>query len=613
MKSSCAIFAMLCALATSVAGYAAPVATTAGSNLTAWNASNASVNNNNWNSMTNGRSSGTSAGAPVNFGNCNSVIMRCAQPKCSSGGCTDMNIAATIVAGCVQSNETCKQYGDDLVQYISAQLVASSTARVNEQAAQAAAAASAASAANSASQAQMQQMAAQMQNMQAQMQQQNYELQAALSAQQQATAQAIADAAAAAVANNTSANMAAAESVTSVAQGLTVAQEIAAQNGVSADLLMRQQLAGEVLSEIENAEAALAELKRTMVDAFSYAGCDAYGNGCSGPRRVKVFKEKAMNFFDPYTAVLDSVYDALITAQSVGVDITDVYMMLNDSCNRWGEYLCAGGNYTIETYDKDSCPNGRSVRSAYTKGGAECKVGWSIPAEDDVRCTLNRPYTNQEEIFRNWLDEEAGGSGHIRVGCASSALDNSRLFAGRKEAATIDIETLERIIAQDAPSVPPRNSADVRRDVLKYCAVNDESFDILQKAVNTKSLPGSVCVTASKLNNDYSKLATPVDGTVAASSVTLGDVQRKCENTGGLWLEHQNTCYCDPKIYLNGECVEPTEGNRKLWNIEKSVDESLIQERKDMAAMEKESYEAWRKENADKLNETNKVIEFLGL
>ena len=151
-------FAPLCVNA------AGTVATTSGSNLTAFNPSNAY--NNQWASLSNGRYDANTASAKVDFGNCNAVVLRCAQPKCSNGGCADSSVASAIVAGCVQSNENCKQYGNDLVQYMTAQLVASSNAKINEQnaAAQQAAAAAAAQ--------QLQQQMAAMQQQMQQMQQQ---------------------------------------------------------------------------------------------------------------------------------------------------------------------------------------------------------------------------------------------------------------------------------------------------------------------------------------------------------------------------------------------------------------------------------------------------------
>ena len=98
----------------------ANVATTAGSNLTAYNGTGA-MNNNQWNSLMNGRAGMSQNAAEANFGNCNAIVLRCASPKCASGGCTDMNVATAIVAGCVNSNQTCKQYGDEC--YLKAEAV----------------------------------------------------------------------------------------------------------------------------------------------------------------------------------------------------------------------------------------------------------------------------------------------------------------------------------------------------------------------------------------------------------------------------------------------------------------------------------------------------------
>ena len=72
---------------------------------------------------------------------------------------------------------------------------------------------------------------------------------------------------------------------------LTAAQTLAAQSGVDANLLAREQISGEILSDIENAEVALKSAKAAMETAFEYAGCDSTGSNCAGPERVKVFKQ----------------------------------------------------------------------------------------------------------------------------------------------------------------------------------------------------------------------------------------------------------------------------------------------------------------------------------
>lgn len=577
----------------------APVPSTRGNNLTAYNGASGVTNNNNWNALMNVRSGSDAADMPVaDFGNCNAVILRCASPKCANGGCTSMDVTNAIVAGCVQSNESCAQYGDELVQYISAQLVASSTAKAN--AAQNAAAAAAAQQ----SAQQMAAMQAQMQQMQTQMAQQNAEtvaqLQDALAEQKQLTAQAIADAAAAretaaqntvttSTTTTTTANTNSTDAQAAAAGALTTAQQIAAQNGVSADLLAREQITGQILSSIENADAQLKTLKTTMTDAFDYAGCDSKGNNCNGPKRVKAFKEKAMAFFDPYENVLDELYDALITAQAVGVDITDIYMMLNGSCNVWGQYLCSMGanntqhqvcenvttvvdatgkttttqqcHYvsaaTLVPYDINNCKNGMSVAGfGNARGGHPCVVGQIIPPEDDIACTLQKMLTNGEEVQRNWLWTEDSDTGaNIRVGCMSSALETSKFFRNRKKGADIDIEILERIIEQDAPSVYGSGywggSTTPNPEALKYCAVNEQTYTDLQKIVALKTLPSDVCVSDSKASSALNR-----NGTLYTGTGIKTQSQIDCENAGGTWLVTGCNCPAGQRWdYNNNKCV----------------------------------------------------------
>ena len=411
----------------------AQIATTAGSNLTAWNSSGGSVNNNNWNSMMNNRTLAGGAAAPTaDFGNCNSVVLRCAQPKCS--GCTTLDLARPIVAGCVNTNATCKQYGNDLVEYISAQLVANANTKAQQQqlAAQQAAAAAAAASNNQ----QMQQMQQQMQQMQYEMQQQNaqqmQQMQAALNEQKQMVANAQAEAAAAQQRMNESAST-----------GLTIAQQTAVESGVSADVLLREQVGGEILSKIENAETALKALKESMDDTFRYAGCDVRGNNCSGPNRVKVFKEKALGFIDPYENIVDEMYEALETALAVGVDVSDVIMMLSGSCNKWGKYLCAYADHAKPDYYKYrikddgkgdvNCVGGKSQKSDQTRGVGECTPGMTVPAQDDPRCTLiSLIDEGSDALQREWVSSnETDADGFVRVGCATSSLDSISIFGRR--------------------------------------------------------------------------------------------------------------------------------------------------------------------------------------
>ena len=601
------LLAVLCVVPFGAQGSNVP--TTRGNNLTAYNGASGSTNNNNWNALMNVRSGSDAADMPVaDFGNCNAIVLRCAQPKCANGGCTDMNIAATIVNGCVQSNEACKEYGDDLIGYIAAQLVANSTAKAN--AAQAAAAQNAA--AQSAQQ--MAQMQAQMQQMQSEMAAQNAEtvaqLQSALEEQKQLTAQAIADATASrsapvATVTTSSSNNDLTTQQQAAAGALTTAQQIAAQNGVSPDLLAREQNTGQIMSSLENAETQLKTLKTTMADTFEYAGCDTKGSNCTGPKRVKVFKQKAMSFFDPYENVLDELYDALITAQAVGVDITDIYMMLNGSCNVWGKYLCnlgatikekvcddvtsttgADGKTTTTeschyvtlvrnttTYDANTCPdNTRSVlvSGMRARGGHECIQGQVIPPEDDIACTLQKMIIDNNDddpVQRDWLWNETDEEGsNIRIGCASSALESSKFFRNRKKGTNLDIEILERIIEQDAPSSYGalwRNSGKVTQpdpDGIKYCAVNDNTLADLEKIVSLKTLPSTICVPDNKLENILSNGGVLSKG--YRSLTRYEELVEKCQD----WTKLNTRFGVKYTSYMECLCEEGGEGLSTYYN-----------------------------------------------
>lgn len=492
----------------------AVVASTRGNNLTAYNGNSGAVNNNTWNTLMNSRAATSGEAATADFGNCNAIVLRCAQPKCASGGCTDMAVATSIVDGCVRSNEACQQYGSDLVSYIAAQLVANSTAKVNAQ--NAAAQTAAANAAAQQNAQQLQAMQAQMQQMQQTMAQQNADtvaqLQSALAQQQEQFA-------AAQAASQTAATSSVSDTVAAPDNGLTAAQNAAAAAGVSADTLAREQITGQIYEKIENSETQMKALKTTMQDAFTYAGCDTSGNNCTGPHRVKAFKQRAMNFFEPYNAVLDEVYDALILAQSVGVDISDIYMMLNGTCNAWAQYMCSAGQ--VMHYTAQNCVNGVSVATIDTgiiDDGARvrydtkldkqvpctktistgvlgnnksCRVGQVVPMSDGG-CQLVRMLTSTEDVRREWLNiAEGDESQSIRVGCASEALDNSTLFRNRKKQATIDIETLERIIEQDAPAAFTGDKTPENNGVI-FCQVGDKLQD-LQKNATLKTIPAKMC------------------------------------------------------------------------------------------------------------------------
>lgn len=548
----------------------AVVATTAGSNLTAYNGASGAMNNNTWNTMMNTRGQNAANAPRADFGNCNALILRCAQPKCASGGCTTMEIATPIVSGCVQSNATCKQYGDELVEYISAQLVATSTARANAQAAAAQTAAAQAAAQQSSEQ--LQAMQAQMQELQQQNAETASALRDALAQQQEATAAAIASAVASAnqaPAATTSTTTVASDTTqsgnsatTTSDTDLTAAQVAAANAGISTDILARDKISGQIMSKIENAQNQLKTLKSAMNRTFEYAGCDTSGNNCTGPKRVKAFKQRAMEFFDPYNAVLDELYDALIMAQSVGVDITDIYMMLNGTCNVWAKYLCSDGQ--VMHYTPQNCVNGTSKPESGDKatvlGGAKCKVGQVVPISDGG-CQLIQMLTSNDEVQYNWLNPEQGfENAQVRVGCASEALDTSALFRNRKKQASIDIDTLQRIIEQDAPTVYGssrlRGNMQPKPDGVKYCAVNEKSLADLQKSVSLKRLPTTVCTTdtdlLNKFNQNGSVQTSPAPQAGAeimliknCTATSQRDRCQACQNDNAQWIKSNGVEQCN--------------------------------------------------------------------
>ncbi len=531
----------------------AQVATTAGSNLTAWNGNSGATNNNNWNTLMNNRTLAGGAGAPTaDFGNCNSLIMRCAQPKCAA--CTTLEIAKPIVEGCVNSNKDCKKHGNDLVDFIAAQIVANANAKIQEQ--QLMAQQAAASAAAAQSNQQMQQMQMQMQQMQQQMQAQNAQqmasMQAALEEQKALVAQAQQEAAAAQQAKIDA----------QTAPGVTVAQQVAIDSGVSEDVLVRQQISGQILSAVENAEMQLKTLKTTMQNAFEYAGCDARGNNCTGPKRVKMFKEKAMKFFEPYDAIADEMYEALEMALAVGVDVSDVIMMLSGSCNKWGKYMCTGdtnGKHDVKTYTNANCVGGKSVKNGdFTRGGYECRPNQAIPPQDDVRCTLIGLITGDSEddtVERNWISEAYEGDKLIRVGCATSALDSISIFGRRKSSKnrTVDLDTLERIILQDAPEYSAKNrfsnAGDSEFEKLKYCALTPRGYERLRNAVTQRKLPSDkICVPYDSL---YRTVAT--NGVIGYGDIT------HTASCGSVIVDATEKKYCD---YWEDKGVASWEGNK---------------------------------------------------
>lgn len=479
--------------------YGSTVATTSGSNLTAFNPSTA--NNNQWATLSNGRSDAVGKSAKADFGNCNSVVLRCAQPKCGNGGCADSNIASSIVAGCVKTNENCKQYGDDLIDFMTAQLVASANVKINQQnlAAQQAAAA----AASEQSQQQMAAMQQQMQQMQQQMQQQQAEsaqqLQAALAAQQEQSQKALEE-------MKTAATNAAMENEA----GISAYQQDAINRGIGLEVLERQKITGQIMTEIEDAEVSIKAMKTAMQNSFEYAHCDVHGNNCEGPKRVKKWRELARDFIEPYDNSIDKMYNALETAQTVGVDLSQIYMMLNDACNSWGQYMCPnmGDNtdtYIVYNYNQNTSKSSpkvclKSAENLQITCSVQCtEAPLKDPDEKCVNdcllrygcqpCTLLKTLTDADSVYEGWVNAETGtkdGNTTV-VACASGALDGSKLFAGRarrkKGGNLVDVEILDMWLSQVEPSVNRQGGLSGK----DYC-YNDNSQMWLQKAISKKSV-----------------------------------------------------------------------------------------------------------------------------
>ena len=512
--------------ATVVSPAVSNVATTAGSNLTAYNGTGA-MNNNQWNSLMNGRAGMAQNLASANFGNCNAVILRCASPKCASGGCTDMTVAAAIVAGCVNSNESCKQYGDDLVQYITAQVVAQSTAKIQEQQnalamAQAQAEAQAAAQAATAKQndAQMQQMQAQMAAMQQQMAESMNAMQQQMAAQAESQTAQIQNAIQSQ--NTASANTYTGETgaVISGLEGLGVAEQLAAKNGISTDILVREQMGGQIETAIEDATLKMKELKKQLDDIIEYAECDPGVTACKGPKRVKKFKDMANDFFDPYEEVLENMYNALLTAMTLGIDVSDTIMLLSDSCNIWGKYMCdpcSPKDKTVSVWE-DKETGEMCVCNKETKGTwSDCYYRVTT-TEDSSKgrktrraqnhCRMVDSIKTKEEVWHEWIDPNSGIGGSIQVACASDVIEDMSIFSSiiKRKKTTLDIETLRDLINQDSygrcntPKDP--NNFNVLEDCgAKFCNVtrNDpERYAQLEQAYRTKKLPAQTLTGAAK-------------------------------------------------------------------------------------------------------------------
>ncbi|MDR0319317.1 MAG: hypothetical protein LBH81_01085 [Rickettsiales bacterium] len=328
------------------------------------------------------------AGAEINYRNCESMLKRCVVPKCSAG-CTDNAMTTSIIKGCLSAmSPGCEKF-DELPSALAAEIVSMGVA------AQQKAASEAASAAAAQAQAQASADTAAMQQQMAQMQQQMAEQQAQAAAAQQKMMEDM---------------MAAQQAQAQQAAAMPAAAP------VMAEVLARDQASGQIMSEIDRMNGALASLKKIMETTFDYAGCDYRGENCQQVRRVAAFREKANKFFQPFDEVIDRIYDVISMGQALGADVNNVYMLLESSCERWGLYT--------NTNFKPNTTN--------------------VPKQGDLIRILN----SGEEVLNEFSQGQQRSDG-LMVACASkSATSNVGMIARRRANATaIDTEPLRQALA----------------------------------------------------------------------------------------------------------------------------------------------------------------------
>ena len=446
-------------------------------NLTSFDGDINSLNTNEWNNLTNERSSNTN-NVTANFGNCNSIILRCVQPKCASGGCLSIDIVQPIVEACVMTNDACKNYGEALIKSISGQIVAKQTAKENEK--------------NARSNQEAQQQAnMQLQQMQNQMNQQMQTLQQEMANQKAESEQKIQQALAEQKAEfeNQKKNYEQENNT----QPLKSEEEIekATEKGISADTLLREQASGQILSKIEAAETALKAVKKSMQNVFEYAKCDRNGNNCEGPKRITAFKTKTQPFFDSYDSTLDSLEDALMTSMTLGVNLTDIYMMLNGGCNMWGKFVCGPSQhlryaYCDDEYFKDDKKD-KSKCNNCTNDGTKNEPCPPTKAENgkliigkSMGCNLISSISAKQDVQSEWLYSENNDNKNIQIACLSDAVNDFSLFKRRKKKSNIDIDILQDIINEN-PSIGEK------------CYKNTTEAD-LEQWTKSRILPKNICI-----------------------------------------------------------------------------------------------------------------------
>ena len=285
-------------------------------------------------------------------------------------------------------------------------------------------------------------------------------------------------------------------------EGLGVAEQLAAKNGISADILVHEQMGGKIETAIEDAMTAMKDLKTKLDAVLEYAGCDASATNCTGPKRVKKFKDLANEFFDPYENVVENVYDALMLAMTLGIDVNDVIMLLSYSCNIWGKYMCGACTYA-ESLDRSSgcvCNDSKNETGCYYRVATE--PGTGKVSKNQPHCRLVDTLTEKNTVWREWIDANTGMTGSTQVACASDVIMDISLFRGMKKEATLDIDNLRRLVNQDSYSCRGKmdsgkfvlTNGDAIEDCgLNMCAVNpnenSESYKLLYDTVRNRRLP----------------------------------------------------------------------------------------------------------------------------
>jgi hypothetical protein len=386
----------------------------------------------------------------VNAKNCESMVDRCVSPKCKAG-CTDQALTSSIYDGCAAQLSPvmvlgCQQF-PTVKGLVVAKYVSAGAAAAAAQKAQADAAAAQAQAAAANNDAQMQQMTQQMQQMQQQMQQQ----QAEAAAQ---TQKAIADLAAAQAAAASAAAVAPAPTNNSPAPTVqTVAKE---------EIMARSNVSGQILSSLDRIDSNLQQVKKVMQTVFDYAGCDYRGENCGEIRRITAFKDKVNKYFQPFEDTVDVMYDSIGDAQALGIDMTNVYMLLEGACSRWGYYQCPE---KVDSTTKQ-CP----------VLGTDTNVIWGNPVS---------VMSNNSEALQSMMDGQ--NNMNLVLRCASQMgklAGGSGMLARRAKAGNgteLDIEPLRYALSLETfkgsnTYVKPGCNADVTNNSVCVDGVDDSGI-----------------------------------------------------------------------------------------------------------------------------------------